>query len=309
MFDVIGAGGFKAAALVARMTPGVVATPMAEMTGIALAQTMRTHRHTVERHQRRVNPSLTGPALRRTVYRAFDSYARYWIESLRLPHLSAAAVDRGLNTEGLEHFERAMQAGNGAIMAIPHLGGWEWAGRWVADRGHKITVVVEPLQPPEVFEWFRSLREELGMHVVPLGPDAAAACSRALKQNHCLCLLSDREIGGGGVEVEFFGERTRLPAGPAMLSLRTGAPILPTAVYFTERHDGHLGVVRPAIDFERTGRLRDDVGLLTQRVAAELEICIRRAPDQWHLFQPNWPSDPGYGPTAPADGASPYARS
>jgi KDO2-lipid IV(A) lauroyltransferase len=256
---------------------------------------MRTHRHNVERHQQRVCPELQGRELRRTVYRAFDSYARYWVESLRLPHLSAAKVDAGLDIEGYEHFDAAMKAGNGAIMAIPHLGGWEWAGRWVADQGHEITVVVEPLQPPEVFEWFRSLREELGMHVVPLGPDAAAACSKALRQGHVLCLLSDRDIGGGGIEVEFFGERTRLPAGPAMLSLRSGAPILPTTIYFTDRHDGHLGVVRPPVAFERTGKLRDDVAALTQVLAIELEICIRRAPDQWHLFQPNWPTDPGYG--------------
>jgi phosphatidylinositol dimannoside acyltransferase len=295
VFDAVGATGFKTAALLARLTPGPLATPMAELVGTGLAQAMRTHRHTVERHQRRVNPELDGRELRRTVYRAFDSYARYWVESLRLPHLSARAVDRGLAIEGYEHFEVAMNAGRGAIMAIPHLGGWEWAGRWVADRGFEITVVVEPLQPPEVFAWFRSLREELGMHVVPLGPDAVAACSRALKQGHVLCLLSDRDIGGGGIEVEFFGERTRLPAGPAMLSLRSGAPILPTAIYYTDRHDGHLGVVRPPVTIERAGRLRDDVTRLTQALAAELEICIRRAPDQWHLFQPNWPSDPGYG--------------
>jgi KDO2-lipid IV(A) lauroyltransferase len=295
VFDLVGASGFKAAALLARMTPGPIATPMAELIGTGLAQAMRTHRRTVERHQRRVNPGLHGVALRRTVYRAFDSYARYWVESLRLPHLSAAAVNRGLAIEGYEHFATAMAAGNGAIMAIPHLGGWEWAGRWVADQGHEITVVVEPLQPPEVFEWFQGLREELGMHVVPLGPDAAAACSRALKNNHCLCLLSDRDIGGAGIPVEFFGERTTLPAGPAMLALRTGAPILPTTIYFTGHNDGHLGVVRPPIVIERTGKLRDDVSIVTQQLAAELEICIRRAPDQWHLFQPNWPSDPGYG--------------
>jgi len=156
-------------------------------------------------------------------------------------------------------------------------------------------VVVEPIEPPEVFEWFRELRARLGMTVVPLGPDVAATCSKALRDRHVLCLLCDRDIGGGGVEVEFFGERTKLPAGPAMLALRTGAPILPTSIYFSERHDGHVGVVRPPIPIVRTGKLRDDVANVTQLLARELEILIRRAPEQWHLFQPNWPSDPGYG--------------
>ncbi|MET0323866.1 MAG: lipid A biosynthesis acyltransferase, partial [Ilumatobacteraceae bacterium] len=92
----------------------------------------------------------------------------------------------------------------------------------------------------------------------------------------------------------FFGERTTLPAGPATLGLRAGAPILPVAVYFTRRVNGHHAIVRPPLDTERRGKLREDVARLTQDLAHELEYLIRRAPEQWHLFQPNWPSDPGY---------------
>ena len=100
---------------------------------------------------------------------------------------------------------------------------------------------------------------------------------------------------GFGQPLEFFGERTTLPAGPATLALRSGAPILPTAVYFTDRTDGHLGIVRPPVAAERTDAgLRADVVRVTQSLATDLEHLIRRAPHQWHLFQPNWPSDPGY---------------
>ena len=134
------------------------------------------------------------------------------------------------------------------------------------------------------------------MNVVPLGPGAGTTVMRALKDNHVVCLLADRDLHGGGPEVEFFGERTSMPPGPATLALRTGAPILPTAVYFTGRVDGHFGWVRPPLPVERVGaRLRDDVQRITQDLAHELEILIRRAPSQWHMFQPNWPSDPGYG--------------
>jgi KDO2-lipid IV(A) lauroyltransferase len=112
---------------------------------------------------------------------------------------------------------------------------------------------------------------------------------RALKANHVVALLCDRDIGGGGIEVEFFGERTRLPGGPATLALRTGAPLLPTAAYFHGR--GHLGVCRGPVPVERHGSLRDDVTRITQLLAHELEALIRVAPEQWHLMQPNWPSD------------------
>jgi KDO2-lipid IV(A) lauroyltransferase len=251
----------------------------------------------VERHLRRVHgDGLAGAALKRASQQSFDSYARYWVESFRLPRLGPDAVDAGMTHEGFEHVDAGREAGKGVIMALPHLGGWEWAGFWMATvRKIPTTVVVEPLDPPELFEWFAEFRRSLGMAVVPLGPDAGRACLRALKGNGVLGLLCDRDIGGGGVEVEFFGERTTLPGGPATLALRTGAPLLPTGVYY--RDDVHHGVVRPPLDTRRTGRLREDVARVTQDLAYELEGLIRLAPEQWHLLQPNWPSDlePGSG--------------
>ena len=159
------------------------------------------------------------------------------------------------------------------IVALPHLGGWEWAGRWLADQGLAVTVVVEPLDPPELFEWFASFRRSLGMTVVPVGPDAGTAVLRALRANEVVCLLSDRDIQGGGIEVEFFGERTTLPGGPATLSLRTGAPVVPTAVYFAAGREGHHAVIRPPVPAERHGSLRDDVQRITQLLATELEAA------------------------------------
>jgi KDO2-lipid IV(A) lauroyltransferase len=209
--------------------------------------------------------------------------------------MSKRSVERGFTKEGYQHIVDGLAQGNGVILALPHLGGWEWAGRWMTDQGHRLTVVVEPLEPPELFQWFVDLRQSLGMTVVPLGDGAATAVMKALKANEVVCLLCDRDLERNGVEVEFFGERTTLPAGPAMLGLRTGAPVLPTGVYFTPRYNGHHAIVRPPVPATRLGGgLRDDVARVTQSLARELEFLIRRAPEQWHLFQPNWPSDPGY---------------
>ena len=285
---------FRVGSATARALPAPVATGLSRTLGLGFARAMRDRRAMVERHLRRARPELRGLALKRASRQAFDSYARYWVESFRLPALSPETVDAGMTTEGYEQVEAALEAGKGAIVALPHLGGWEWGGFWFTQvRGHGMTVVVEPLEPPELFEWFADFRRSLGMTVVPLGPDAGRACLRALKSNDVLCLLSDRDLGGGGVEVEFFGERTKLPGGPATLALRTGAPLLPTAVYY--RGSMHHAVVRPPVPTERTGRLRDDVARVTQALARELETLIRVAPEQWHLLQPNWPTDPGYG--------------
>jgi KDO2-lipid IV(A) lauroyltransferase len=288
-------GTYRAGSLIARAMPGVLASGLASTFGVGASLTNPPRRAMIERHLRRVNPSWSPSRLRVAVQDAFESYARYWVESFRLPSLPAATVAAGFKVDGYEHITEARRQGHGAILALPHLGGWEWAGRWLADQGHPVTVVVERIEPPELFNWFAELRAKLGMTVVALGPDAGRATLRALKRNEVVCLLCDRNIGAGGVDVEFFGEVTTLPAGPATLALRTSAPILPVGVYFTRRYNGHSAIVRPPVPAERRGALRDDVSRITRALAVELEILIRRAPDQWHLFQPNWPSDPGYG--------------
>jgi len=292
--DTATINGYKLGSFAARALPGPLAAAAAQMMGLTFSAGMREKRLTIERHLKRVDPTLKGLALRRTVQRAFDSYARYYVESFRLPSLSARTVDRGFSIEGFHHVTDALDAGTGVILALPHLGGWEWAGRWLVEQGFKMTVVVEPIEPVEVFEWFTELRAKLGMIVVPLGPQAAPAISKALKENQAVCLLCDRDIDRRGIPVQFFGETTTLPAGPAMLGLRTRAPIIPVGCYFTDRYNGHHAVCRPPVPAERQGGLRDDVARVTQLLAVELEHLIREAPEQWHLFQPNWPSDPGY---------------
>jgi phosphatidylinositol dimannoside acyltransferase len=284
------ASAYKTGARVAQVMPAPAASLAGRAIGAAMAARASDRKRMIARHLQRVHGgALSGPALRRAVQRAFDSYARYWVESFRLPQYSPADLDASMSYEGIGHLEDALAGGKGVILALPHLGAWDFGGAWLATQGYRITVVVEPLEPPELFEWFADYRRSLGMNVVPLGPDAGSAVLRALRANEVVALLSDRDIGGGGVDVEFFGERTTLPGGPATLSLRTGAPILPVALYFEGR--GHRGVARPPLGIERTGSLREDVARVTQALAHELESLIRHAPEQWHLMQPNWPSD------------------
>lgn len=246
------------------------------------------------RHQRRAAPDAGKDrrALDAAVRGVFESYARYWLELFRLPGESPDSIEEHFSIEGFEHIERALDAGNGVVCALPHLGGWEWAGPWISARGRTLLAVVEPIEPSELFEWFVSQRAALGMEVVALGDDTAPLLLRALRDNRIVALVCDRDITGDGVEVDFFGERTTLPAGPAMLTLRSRAPLIPLAVYFRP-HGEHHAVVRPPIPNAREGRLRDDIARITQSLAHEFEELVRAAPEQWHLLQPNWPSDRG----------------
>ncbi len=283
--------GYKAAAAVARALPHPVVARGARVLGRLAGHVAKDRRAQVERNLRRVDPTLEGARLRELVDQTYESYARYYEESFRLPGTSERDLDDGFRPDGWERLDEALAQGRGAIMALPHLGGWEWSGFWVTQlRGAKVTAVVEQLEPRELFDWFVALRRSFGFDIVALGPDAGSITARALKANHVLALLCDRDLSGTGPEVEFFGERTTLPGGPATLALRTGAPILPTAVYF-DGPDLRRSVVLPPLDTTRQGKLRDDVQRVTQDLAHALEDLIRRAPEQWHLLQPNWPSD------------------
>lgn len=285
---------YRAAYALGRFTPRPVAAALAEVTGWASFATMPDRRELVGRHLDRVTAGALDPvARRRAIRRAFTSYARYWMESCRATAATATELDLRMTYEGLGNLDAALAHGRGVIIALPHLGSWDYGGAFLASIGYPATVVVEPIQPPELFEWFADMRRGLGLEVVPLGPTAAAAVSRRLRSGGIVGLVSDRDLGGSGVEVEFFGERTTLPAGPATLALRTGAALVPVAVYLRDGGRNHA-VVRPAIPVERRGTLREDVTRVTQALAHAMEELIRLAPEQWHLFQPNWPSDPGY---------------
>jgi KDO2-lipid IV(A) lauroyltransferase len=252
-----------------------------------------------ERHMRRVLASecVDGvepdPVLvRRWSKRSFDSYGRYWADGARLPYESEAGVRaRWHLQEGREHLRAAMDRGRGIVMALPHVGSWEWGGYWLALEGMPMTAIVERLEPEELFEWFIGQRTAMGLTAVPLGDGSSSALLRALKANHVAGLVSDRDLVGNGVEVEFFGEKTTLPAGAATLALRTGAPLLPVVVY-SGPGNWHTGIVHPPLDTSRQGRMREDIARVTQDLATTFEHDIRAQPEQWHLYQPNWPSDP-----------------
>ncbi len=272
------------------MSPDLVARISAVLVPIVCVF-MRKQRKIVARNMRRVNPDLHGRQLRRTVRMSYQSYARYFVETFRLPGLDKKAIDAKISISGFEHIKNGLDLGKGVILALPHLGGWEWSGRWLIHQGHNLHAVVEKLESQALFELFLELRTSYGVSVIPLDENAGVAVQEALTKNQIVALLCDRDLQGNGIEVEFFGERTTVPAGPAFFALRTGAALLPLGTYFGDDLDQHETIVRPPINVARTGSLRSDMSEISQALVKELEYLIRRAPEQWHLFQPNWPSD------------------
>ena len=222
--------------------------------------------------------------------RSFRAYARYWVEGARLGRTSATEVEQRTFVDGLGYLAEGLAAGNGVIMALPHVGSWEYGGAFLATQGMPMTSVAERIEPPELFEFFVKERAAMGLTIVPLDESSGRSVMGTLRGGGLVGLLSDRDVGGNGIEVEFFGETTTMPAGPATLALRSGARLVTGAVYSGPGPD-HRAIVEPPLDTTRTGSLRHDVARLTQEIATRFEGLIRRAPEQWHVFQPLWLAD------------------
>jgi lauroyl/myristoyl acyltransferase len=262
-------------------------------------------RRVIERNLAHVlGPAAASEALDAAGREAFRSYARYWYDTFRIRVLSDEDFLARVRVEGDEHLAAAVEAGTGAIVALPHIGNWDAAGKWVHLMGWKITAVAELLRPERLFRLFLDHRRALGMGIVPLYNDRGVGQEliRLIRENHVIALVADRDLSGRGVEVEMFGESRVIPAGPALLSLGAGAPLMPCTVY-DEGEDGWVIHIYPPLRIERTDRLRNDVTTMTGLLAAEFERAIAAAPTQWHMFQPAWPADELGSP--PGAGAGP----
>ncbi len=204
--------------------------------------------------------------------------------------MSDEEVLRRFTMEGAQRFDEAAAAGTGLVVALPHMGNWDVAARWMAASGHPALAVAERLQPDRLYRLFREHREALGLRIVGQSdPDVGRRLATALKEKEILALVADRDLNGRGIPVEMFGATRNLPAGPAVLSLRTGAPLVVAAVYETPEGDWRCLIGEP-LSIEPTGDRRADVEALTERLAAAFELAISVAPADWHIFQPGWPT-------------------
>jgi len=248
-------------------------------------------RATVAANQARVLGLTAQTTLTRAATReAFRLYARYWYDTFRIRALSREDLIRRTRFEGLENIQAALAAGKGCIATIPHMGNWDVAGAWLAVNGYPIAAVAEVLKPQRLTELFVRHREELGMRIVPLaeGTHVGQQLAGLLAENWLVALVADRDLAGRGVEVEMFGALRRIPAGPGLLSITTGAPILVCSSYTTA--DGWIVRIGPPLEVARTGNTRADVRALSVALAAEFERAIAAHPPDWHMFQPAWPS-------------------
>jgi phosphatidylinositol dimannoside acyltransferase len=217
------------------------------------------------------------------------SYARYWREAFRLPTMDLHAVGQELakTVVGDEHLGAALAQGRGAVMALPHSGNWDMAGVWLAQTRGTFTTVAERLKPESLYRRFIGYRESLGFEVIPLSGGEQPPfqlLSERLRDNKAVCLMAERDLSRNGVQVNFFGEPTRMPAGSAKLAITTGAALLPVHCWYAG--DATRIEIYPPLDCTS-----GDVGVITQALADIFARNIAEYPADWHMLQSQWLAD------------------
>jgi phosphatidylinositol dimannoside acyltransferase len=254
--------------------------------------------------RRVIGPQASGKELRVLSRAGMRSYARYWMEVFRLPVISQERILADTSSNGGEEAAFAqLAAGRGVVFALPHMGNWEVAGAWIIARGAgKFTTVAERLKPESVYLRFLAFREALGFEVLPAtgGNSRFGVLAQRLRAGGMVCLPADRDVTGGGIEVEFFGQKARMAAGPAALAVQTGAALMPAALWF----DGPRWFVHiyPEIPVPAEGSRRDKTAAMTQQMARNFEAGIAAHPEDWHMLQRVFAADLDPDRLAAADG-------
>ncbi len=233
----------------------------------------------------RTKPNLTSLDLEMLVVEAMRSYMRYWCDTFRFPDWSQQRVVTTVSVTNEHLLMDAIAAKTGVIVALPHAGNWDHAGAYFCANGVKLVTVAERLKPEKLFLKFLSYRESMGMEVLPLDGRVLETLTQRLNEGALVALVADRDLSRSGIQVNFFGGPARMPAGPALLALRTKAPLITAFVSYTDTgiHIEFNTVVLPS-----SGIDSENVQEIVQMTAQQFESGIAKVPQDWHMLQRIW---------------------
>jgi phosphatidylinositol dimannoside acyltransferase len=234
-------------------------------------------------------PEVDGAELRALSRAVMRSYARYYLETFRMQVIPDERIADGMHVN-FDQADRAleyMKNGRGVIFALPHMGDFEQAGRWINGYGAgSFTTVAERLKPDAVFQLYLDFRQGLGMEVLATtgGPHPFGVMAQRLRAGKLVCIVADRDLSDTGVEVDFFGEKALFPAGPASLAVQTGAALMPVACWFEGANEWGAHIY-DEIPVPADGTRKEKAAAMTQAMAAVFEDAISEHPEDWHMLQ------------------------
>ncbi len=233
----------------------------------------------------RTQPDISSLDLDILVYKAMRSSLRYWCDTFRLPDWTAERISKTVTTTNEYLLLDAIAAGKGAIVTLPHVGNYDHAAAYFCGKGARIVTVAEHLKPEALFKKFMDYRAAFGMEALPLDGRVIPTLAQRLRSGCVVALAADRDLSRTGIDVTFFGGPARMPAGPAILALKTDAPLICVMISYTE-----IGI---HIDFELVpipteGSENERVAQIVQNSADLFAQGIARFPHDWHMMQRIW---------------------
>ena len=235
-----------------------------------------------------VKPELSDDELESLVRAGLKSYLRYWCDTFRIHTWDAERVEATVTTTNDHLLRDPMVQGRGVIIALPHSGNWDHAGAFFCQQGIPLVTVAEILKPEQLFLKFLEYRQAMGFEVLPLDSKAFPTLMRRALEKRLIALVADRDLSASGIPVTFFGRQTRMPAGPAILAIKTGLPLVAAHVSYTNTG---IHIDFTEIEIAPDGDEQTQISKTVLKMAQAFEVGIRRYPQDWHMLQRIWVED------------------
>jgi len=233
----------------------------------------------------RTQPEMTTLDLNLLTFQAMRSYMRYWCDTFRFPDWSKQRVQETVTVENEHLLMDAIAAKTGVIVSLPHAGNWDHAGAYFCAKGVNLVTVAEHLKPEKLFLKFLEYRQNMGMEVLPLDGRVLGTLAQRLRQGALVALVADRDLSRSGISVNFFNGPSRMPAGPALLAIKTDAPLITAFVSYT---DTGIHIVFKNVTLPTAGTQEERVTEIVQMTAMHFEEGIKQNPEDWHMLQRIW---------------------
>ncbi len=268
---------------------------LADITAVWMFLRFHTYRRAVMDNLRAVYAgALPERELRKRARWVFRTSCRNFWDLASLPRLDRERLEAMHYVEegSWELIDEAMAKGAGAILVSAHMGAFDFIGQYVLTSRHRPLVLTSSTVPDYLFAGVTYWRSSLGIRLEVVNSHSIRHIVQAMRKGEFVAMVGDRNFGAKGYPVDFFGQPTTLPVGAVKLARETGAPLIPVFAYRKSirdrRHEFYFRIIDP-IYIERTDDRERDVRAGMERVVGVLEDAIRRAPEQWVMFQPVWP--------------------
>ena len=234
----------------------------------------------------RVMPEYSSQKLEELTKLGMRSYLRYWFDTFRLSKWSKNRIISTTQVIRENLLRDPIQSKQGCIVALPHAGNWDHAAAYFCSTGITLTAVVEKLKPEAIFKKFLAYRESIGIEAISHKEKTIPILTQRLQAGKLIALVADRDMSRNGIEVNFFGKTSKMPSGPAVLAIKTGAPLITAYVRYTS---GGIEIIfDEIIKPTNSGSEEEQIKIITQSMADNFAKRIKENPVDWHMLQRIW---------------------